>query len=55
MQEAEVRLVKGMYKGMKGRVLIGSGISEEFSVNFALRQGSTLSPLTGKQEGELEG
>ena len=30
---------------MKGRVLVGPGMSEEFSVNIGLRQGSTLSPL----------
>ena len=43
--EAEVRLVEEMYKGTKGRVLVGVGMSEEFSVNIGLRQGSTLSPL----------
>ena len=43
--EAEVRLVEGMYKGMKGRVLVGPGMSEEFSVNIGLMQGSSLSPL----------
>ena len=43
--EAEVRLVEGMYKGMKGRVLVGPGMSESFSVNIGLRQGSILSPL----------
>ena len=42
---AEVRLVEGMYKGMKGRVLVGPGMSEEFSVNICLRQGSALNPL----------
>ena len=45
MPEAEVRLVEGMYKGMKGRVLVGPDMSEEFSVNIGLRQGSALSPL----------
>ena len=43
--EAEVRLVEGMYKGMKGGVLVGPGMSESFSVNIGLRQGSILSPL----------
>ena len=43
--EAEVRLVEGMYMGMKGRVLVSPGMSEEFSVNIGLRQGSALSPL----------
>ena len=32
MPEAEVRLVEEMYKRMKGRVLVGPGTSEEFSV-----------------------
>ena len=57
--KAQVRLVEGMYKGTKGRVLVGPGMSEEFSVNIGLRQGSALSPLMfimvmEKQEGELE-
>ena len=43
--EAEVGLVEGMYKGTKGRVLVGPGMSEEFSVNIGLRQGSSLSPV----------
>ena len=43
--EAEVWLVEGMYKRMKGRVLLGPGISVEFSMNIGLRQGSTLSPI----------
>ena len=30
---------------MKGRVLVGPGMSEVFSVNIGLRQGSALSPL----------
>ena len=34
-----------MYKGTKGRVLFGSGMSEEFSMNIGLRQGSSCSPL----------
>ena len=45
MSEVEVRLVEGMYKAMKGRVLVGPRMSKEFSVNIGLRQGSTLSPL----------
>ena len=43
--EAEVRLVEGMYKETKGRVLVGPGMSEEFMVNIILRQGSALSPI----------
>ena len=34
-----------MYKEMKGRVLVGPGMSEEFIVNIGLRQESSLSPL----------
>ena len=41
--EAEVRLVEGMSKGTKGRVFVSPGMSEEFSVNIGLRQGSALS------------
>ena len=37
--EAEVRLVEGMYKGMKGRVLVGLGMSEESSASIGSRQG----------------
>ena len=39
--EAEVRLVERMYKGMKGRVSVDPGMSEE----FGLREGSSPSPL----------
>ena len=39
--EAELGLVEGMYKGMKGRVLI----CPEMSETLVLMQGSTLSPL----------
>uniref|UniRef100_A0A8C4QF08 Reverse transcriptase domain-containing protein n=1 Tax=Eptatretus burgeri TaxID=7764 RepID=A0A8C4QF08_EPTBU len=42
--EAGVRLVEGMYKGTKGRVLVGPGMSV-LSVNIGLRQGSFLSQL----------
>ena len=34
-----------MYEITKGRVVVGSGLSEEFPVNIGLRQGSALSPL----------
>ena len=34
-----------MYKARKGRVLVGPGMPEEFSVNIGLKQGSALSPL----------
>ena len=34
-----------MYERTKGRVVVGSGLLEEFPVNIGLRQGSALSPL----------
>ena len=43
--EAEARMMKAMYERTKGRVVVGSGLSEEFPVNISLRQGSALSPL----------
>ena len=43
--EAEARMVEAMYERTKGRVVVGSGLSEEFPVNIGLRQGSALSPL----------
>ena len=43
--EAEARMVEAMYERTKGRVAVGSGLSEEFPVNIGLRQGSALSPL----------
>ena len=45
MPEAEARMVEAMYERTKGRVVVGSGLSEEFPVNIGLRQGSALSPL----------
>ena len=32
--EAEVRMIEGLYDGTKGRVLIGSMMSEEFHFHF---------------------
>ena len=43
--EAEARMVEAMYDRRKGRVVVGSGVSEAFPVNIGLRQGSALSPL----------
>ena len=43
--EAEARMVEVMYERTKGRVVLGSGLSEEFPVNINLRQGSALSPF----------
>ena len=37
VRKAEVALVDGMYKGTKGRVLVGPGMCEEFSENIGLR------------------
>ena len=45
MSEAEARMVEAIYERTKGRVVVGSGLSEEFPVNIGLRQGSALSPL----------
>ena len=42
--EAEVRMVEATYEQTNGRVVIGTVMSEQFSVNVGLRQGSTLSP-----------
>ena len=36
--EVEDRLVEGMFKGTKGRVLFGPGMSKEFSMNVGLKQ-----------------
>ena len=43
--EAEAMMVEAMYERTKGRVVVGSGLSEEFPVNIGLSQGSALSPL----------
>ena len=38
-------MVEATYEQTNGRVIIGAGMSEKFSVNIGLRQGSALSPL----------
>ena len=38
-------MVEAMYENTTGRVVVGSGMSNEFQVNIGLRQGSALSPL----------
>ena len=43
--ESEVKMVEAMYENTTGRVVVGSGMSNEFQVNNGLRQGSALSPL----------
>ena len=40
VQEAEVRMVAGLYEKTAVRVVVCEGASEEFEVNIALRQGS---------------
>ena len=40
-----IRSKKAMYENTKGRVVVGSGMSNEFQVNIGLRQGSALSAL----------
>ena len=45
MPEADVRMVEATYEQTNGRVIIGTGMSEQFRVNVGLRQGSALSPL----------
>ena len=42
---SEVNMVESMYENTKARVVVGSGMSNEFQVNIGLRQGSALSPL----------
>ena len=37
-------MVEATYEQTNGRVIIGAGMSEQFSVNIGLRQGSALSP-----------
>ena len=43
--ESEVKMVEAMYENTTGRVVVGSGMSNEFQVNIGLRRGSALSPL----------
>ena len=43
--EAEAEKVEAMYERTKGRVVVGSGLSEEFPINIGSRQGSVRSPL----------
>ena len=43
--ESEVRMVEAMYENTKGRVVVRSGMSNEFQENIGFRQGSALSPL----------
>ena len=43
--EPEVNMVEAVYENTKARVVVGSGMSNEFQVNIGLRKGSALSPL----------
>ena len=43
--ESEARRVEAMYENTKGRVVVGSCMSNEFQVNIGFRQGSALTPL----------
>ena len=43
--ESEERIFEAMYENTKGRVVVGTGMSNEFQVNIGLRQYSALSPL----------
>ena len=42
---SEVKMAEAMHENAKARVVVGSGMSNEFQVNIGLRQGSALSPL----------
>ena len=53
--EAEARMVEAMYDRTKGRVVVGSRLSEEFSVNIGLRQGSVHGDGTNQQEDQHKG
>ena len=43
--ESEVKIVEAMYENTKARVVVRSGMSNEFQVIIGLRQSSALSPL----------
>ena len=52
---SEAKMVEAMYENTKGRVVVGTGMSNEFQVNIGLRQGSKpiafhLSNGTNQQE-----
>ena len=40
-----MRMVNVIYDDTKGRVVIGSGMSDEFPVNIGLRQGTRAKPI----------
>ena len=43
--EAMVKAVMNLYDGVKRKAKVGSDLSDEFSVNVGVHQGSVLSPL----------
>ena len=43
--ESEVKMVEAMYENTTGRVVVGSGMSNEFQVNIGLRQGQCSKPI----------
>ena len=43
--EVMVKAVMSLYNGAMTKVKVGSGLSDEFSVNDGVHQGSLLSPL----------
>ena len=45
IQEEEVKMAEGTYEETKGRIVSGTGISEDIRVEVGLKQGSALSPL----------
>lgn len=45
IEEWVVRLVQGMYRNARSRVMVGGSYSEEFDVTVGVHQGSVLSPL----------
>ena len=49
MGAPEVRMVEAMYENTKGRVVVGSGMSNEFQVNIGLRQVSALMELINRK------
>ena len=45
VSEVVVKAVMSLYDGAKTNLKVGSGLSDEFSVNVGAHQGSVLSPL----------
>ena len=45
LAEVLVQAVRSLCEGLRTKVRVGSGTSDEFGVRFGVRQGSVLSPL----------